>query len=245
MPYGHLRRETEMSVSESVAAFVNRKGIRNVLGRLEPVFLALQEAHKRGPYSSGIRIPYGRHSYGPQPIVIGPHPYVERLSAGSRVGSFCSISPGLRFVFRGKHRYDWISTYPFYEFHDRWGVDEQGWKGGVLDIEGINPAPIVVGNDVWIAANVSIKQGVTIGDGAVLAMESLITKDVPPYALVGGNPARVLKYRFQQDQVEELLKIAWWNWPDEKIIEIAPMLVSDDIDGFIRVARKMRNGRES
>jgi hypothetical protein len=91
---------------------------------------------------------------------------------------------------------------------------------------------------VWIAANVTVKEGITIGNGAVVAMESLVTKDVPPYAVVGGCPARIIKYRFSPKQIEELLEIAWWNWTDEEILDFVPLLMSDDIDAFIVAAKE-------
>jgi len=176
-----------------------------------------------------ITIPRGKHTYGPDPILLGPPPVVAKLSQGSRIGSFCSIAPGLRFLFRGKHMTHWVSAYPFY---DRWGADAP---------ENCLPptAPIIIGNDVWVATNVSIMQGVRVGDGAVIAQESLVTKDVPPYAIVGGNPAKIIRYRFSEEQICELLKIAWWNWNDATIREFVPLLLCSGIDEFIYAAREI------
>lgn len=192
-----------------------------------------------------IVIPYGRHSYGPQPVLVGvggslkEHQITLRKSAGSKVGNFCSISSGLRFTFLDKHNYHWVSTYPFYVFYGKWRFDAPPfYRKGKLDISTFKPNPIVIENDVWIAANVTVKEGVTIGNGAVVAMESLVTKDVPPYAVVGGCPARIIKYRFSPKQIEDLLEIAWWNWTDEEIGEFVPLLMSDDIDAFIEVAKE-------
>lgn len=95
-------------------------------------------------------------------------------------------------------------------------------------------SPITIENDVWIASNVKIKQGVKIGDGAVVATESFVTKNVPPYAVVGGNPAKIIKYRFSEEQISALLKIRWWDWEDDKIREKVSLLTSNKIDDFIK-----------
>jgi acetyltransferase-like isoleucine patch superfamily enzyme len=167
----------------------------------------------------------GKHTYGPDPIIVG-HP---SIGEGSRIGNFCSIADGLQFIFRGKHMVNWISTYPFRE---KWDMDVP-----LNDLPSHDP--IIIGNDVWIASHVRVQQGVIIGDGAVIAMESLVTKDVPPYAMVGGHPAEIIRYRFSKSQIERLIKIAWWFWDDEDIKKVVPLLVSDDIDRFIEIAEGM------
>jgi acetyltransferase-like isoleucine patch superfamily enzyme len=186
----------------------------------------------------GILIPYGRNSYGPQPELLGAMPWLLKKAQGSRIGNFCSISHGLRFSFLGKHNYQWVTTYPFYDLYEKWKFDIPPlWHKGIPDIAKIEPTPIIVENDVWIATNVTIKEGVRIGNGAVVAMGSLVIKDVPPYSLVGGNPAKVIKFRFSEKQIEELLKIAWWNWNDEEVVRVLPLLLSQDIDTFIDAAK--------
>jgi acetyltransferase-like isoleucine patch superfamily enzyme len=168
-------------------------------------------------------IPRGKHTYGPEPKIIG----VPEIAIGSKIGKFCSIAENLQFIVRGSHMIDWVTTYPFQAV---WAMD--------VPLHDLPPhSPIVIGNDVWIAANVKIKQGVTIGDGAILATECFVTKDIPPYALVGGNPAKIIKYRFTEEQIEDLLKIKWWDWEDNKIKEMVPLLVSDNIDKFIKKAK--------
>lgn len=185
-----------------------------------------------------ILIPYGKHSYGSQPLLLGRMPWLLKKVQGSRVGNFCSISPGLRFSFLGKHEYRWVTTYPFYALYEKWKFDLPPiWRGGTIDVAQIEPTPIIIENDVWIASNVTIKEGVRVGNGAVVAMGSLVTKDVPPYAIVGGNPAKVIKFRFSEKQIEDLLKIAWWDWSDEEISKMVPLLLSDNIDAFIREAK--------
>jgi len=176
-----------------------------------------------------IHIPRGRHTYGPEPELVGLAAVVNQLAQGSKIGSFCSIAPGLKFIFRGKHMVNWVTAYPFRE---RWKMD--------VPLNCLPPHdPIIVGNDVWIATNVSIMQGVTVGDGAVIAQESFVTEDVPPYAIVGGHPARVIRYRFTEERISELLKIAWWNWDDEMIKKIVPQLVCENVAEFIQQANKI------
>ena len=174
----------------------------------------------------------GKHTYGPEPQIMG----VKEIVRGSKIGNYCSIADNLQFIAKGTHMINWVTTYPFQEI---WGMDVplyeiNGIKGKAGDLP---PAsPITIGNDVWIASNVKIKQGVTIGDGAVLATECFVTKDVPPYAVVGGNPARIIKYRFTEEQINELLQIKWWNWSDEEVRQAVPLLTSSNIDEFIKMA---------
>jgi acetyltransferase-like isoleucine patch superfamily enzyme len=172
-------------------------------------------------------IPRGKHTYGPEPKMIGS----PEIAIGSKIGKFCSIAENLQFIVRGAHMVDWITTYPFSEM---WNMD--------VPLHDLPPhSPIIIGNDVWVAANVKIKQGVTIGDGAVLATECFVTKDVPPYAVVGGNPAKIIKYRFTEDQIKELLEIRWWDWEDEKIKKFVPLFLSKDTNKFIEAAKKYVN----
>jgi acetyltransferase-like isoleucine patch superfamily enzyme len=171
-------------------------------------------------------IPRGKHTYGPEPKIIG----VPEIVVGSKIGKFCSIAENLQFIARGSHMMNWVTTYPFQAV---WNMD--------VPLHNLPPhSPIIIGNDVWIAANVKIKQGVTIGDGAVLATECFVTKDVPPYAVVGGNPAKIIKYRFTEKQISDLLEIKWWNWDDDTIKKTVPLLVSDDIDKFIEFAKNKK-----
>jgi virginiamycin A acetyltransferase len=209
------------------SSFINRL--------LEP----LNTYKKKVTLGPKIIIPYGRHSYGPQPELITNYlPGLRNKVRGSRIGNFCSISSGLKFTFYGKHNYQWVSTYPFYAFYSKWKFDngKTVFNSGVLDDSRFQPAPIIIENDVWIASNATVKEGVKISNGAVVAMESLVTKDVPPYAIVGGNPAKIIKYRFSEEQIKELLKIAWWNWTDGEITKFLSLILSEDIDTFIGAA---------
>jgi acetyltransferase-like isoleucine patch superfamily enzyme len=172
-----------------------------------------------------MQIPRGKHTYGKEPEICG----LPSIAVGSKIGNFCSIAPGLKFIFRGKHMVNWISTYPF---NKMWNMD--------VPLNDLPPHfPIVIGNDVWLAENVKILQGVTIGDGVVVATESFVTKNVPPYAFVGGNPAKIIRFRFSKIQIDALLRIAWWNWDDEKIKSIVHLLCSEKIDEFIKIAERL------
>jgi acetyltransferase-like isoleucine patch superfamily enzyme len=148
------------------------------------------------------------------------------------VGSFCSIASGVQVWLSGNHRTDWVTTYPFGHinqniFNNFDGTGHPASKGDVI-----------IGNDVWIGANVTIMSGVTIGDGAVIACDSHVVKNIEPYSIVGGNPAKFIKYRFNTEQIEKLLEIKWWNWDDEKINRYTPLLCNQNIDRFIEEALK-------
>ncbi len=167
----------------------------------------------------GDRDSIGGHTYG-KPRVIS---WGE--GASLTIGRYCSISTQVVIFLGSEHRTDWVSTYPFPIF----------WKEA-RHIAG-HPSTrgdVVIGNDVWIGYNVIIISGVSIGDGAAIGAGSVVTKDVPPYAIVAGNPARLVRYRFDERTIQKLLQIQWWNWPDEKVKENIHFICSDSIDGFIR-----------
>jgi len=158
--------------------------------------------------------------------------YLDEVDSGKDVdkliiGKFCSIASGVKFMMGGNqgHRYDWISTYPLTLISDSPENLETEIPLGFK-----NKGNTVIGNDVWIGANVTVMPGVKIGDGAVIATESVVTKDVPAYGIVGGNPAKFIKNRFSDEKIELLLKINWWNWPIQKIKENISILMSDDFE---------------
>lgn len=128
------------------------------------------------------------------------------------IGKFCSIACGTKFLMNcANHTLHSLSTYTFPLFGEEWEN-----KMNVRD-SWDNRGDITIGNDVWIGYEAVIMSGVTIGDGAIIGTRAVVTKDVPPYTIVGGSPARVLKKRFSDDIIDKLLKIKWWNWPAEKI----------------------------
>lgn len=129
------------------------------------------------------------------------------------IGKFCSIACGAKFLFNSaNHTLDSLSTYPFPIFFEEWNLD-------VKDITKAwdNKGDIIIGNDVWIGYGAVILAGVTIGDGAVIGTHAVVTKDVPPYTIVGGIPAKPIKKRFLQENINTLLKLKWWDWSKEKI----------------------------
>lgn len=137
------------------------------------------------------------------------------------IGKFCAIGEGVRFIMNGaNHRMDGITTYPFNIFGNGWekvtpSVEQLPFKGDT-----------VVGNDVWIGEYVTIMPGVKVGDGAIIAANSTVTKDVEAYAVVGGNPARLIRKRFSDEKIKFLLELQWWNWDEQKIFENLEALVS-------------------
>ncbi len=165
---------------------------------------------------------------------IGPYTYgenhitIKSWGEGYNVyiGNFCSIANNLTIYLGGNHRHDWVTTYPFghvnqHIFNTFNGEGHPASKGDVI-----------IGNDVWIGANVTIMSGVKIGDGAVIANNSHIVKDIVPYSIVGGNPAKLIRYRFTEEQIQKLLNIKWWNWDSTKINNNLPYLCNTNIDTF-------------
>jgi len=168
--------------------------------------------------SSGL-IENGRGSAAPQVLSWGE-------GAKLKIGNFCSIAHGVIVFLGGEHRSDWVTTYAF----------SVTWPEVAGHITGHpkTKGNVVIGNDVWIGLNACILSGVTIGDGAVIGAQAVVAKNVPPYAIVAGNPARVIRYRFDEQVIAKLLAIAWWNWPDAEIAQAMPFLLSDDISSFIK-----------
>ena len=141
------------------------------------------------------------------------------------IGKFCAIAKNVKFIMNGaNHKISGISTYPFQIFGNGW--EEVMPKAGDLPYKG----DTIIGNDVWIGYDAIIMAGVKIGDGAIIASRSVVTKDVPAYTIVGGNPANIIKARFDQENIEKLLDIKWWNWDIEKITKNLKVIVSADIE---------------
>ena len=165
----------------------------------------------------------GRYSYG--------NPRVRTFVGDSSrvlIGSFVSIADGVEFIPGGNHRVDWVSTYPF-----RWNFK---LPGALEDGHPASKGDIVVGNDVWLGTGARILSGVTIGDGAVVGAGAVVSRDVRPYSIVVGNPAREASRRFDDEQVEALQRIRWWDWPLPRILERVPLLCSADVSALIAAA---------
>lgn len=142
------------------------------------------------------------------------------------IGKFCSIACGAKFLFNSaNHSLTSLSTYPFPIFFEEWGL-ERAQVTRAWDHKG----DIVIGNDVWIGYEAVILAGVTIGDGAIIGTRAVVTKDVPPYTIVGGVPAKPIRKRFPDDTIAALLALRWWDWPEERIAEHLDAIQSGQID---------------
>lgn len=142
------------------------------------------------------------------------------------IGKFCSIACGAKFLFNSaNHTLSSLSTYPFPLFFEEWNLEKKdvtkSWD---------NKGNIIIGNDVWIGYEAVILAGVTIGDGAIIGTRAVVTKDVPPYTIVGGVPAKPIKKRFSEEIISKLLDIQWWNWSDEKIAKNIKAIQTGKID---------------
>ncbi|MGI8934896.1 MAG: Vat family streptogramin A O-acetyltransferase [Phormidesmis sp.] len=178
-------------------------------------------------------------------IVIGDYTYYDDLEdsedfernvlyhfpfIGDRliIGKFCALATGVKFIMNGaNHKLTGFSTYPFNIFGNGW--EKVAPQVGHLPYKG----DTIVGNDVWIGYEATIMPGVQIGDGAVIAAKSVVVGDIPPYTIFGGNPARCIRQRFNDETVKRLLEVSWWNWEIEKITRNLEKIVSVDIDALI------------
>lgn len=141
-----------------------------------------------------------------------------------QVGRFCSISDKVTIFLGGEHRSDWVSTYPFNIFLKKYAYIKGHPK---------SKGDVIIGNDVWIASGATIMSGVTICDGAIIGAHSIVTKDIPPYAIVAGNPAKIIRFRFEQEVIEALLQIKWWDWDISLIEDVIPFLQNGNVKEFI------------
>lgn len=139
------------------------------------------------------------------------------------IGKFCAIAANVHFIMTGDHKLDAISTYPFPIFQHGW---ESAFNVHDLPVKG----DIIIGNDVWLGYDSLIKNGVTIGNGAIIAARAVVVKDVPAYSIVAGNPAKVVKMRFDQTTIERLQNIAWWDWDIAKINQNLALICNLDVD---------------
>lgn len=154
----------------------------------------------------------------------------DRLS----IGKFCMIASGVEFIMNGaNHLLDAVSSFPFAVFGGDWAT---AMDGKTYPTKG----DTVVGNDVWLGYRTTILPGITIGDGAIIGAYSVVTRDVPPYTIVGGNPAKLIRKRFDDADIARLLELRWWDWPIEKITKYAPFLTGNIADFLAAV--KSENG---
>lgn len=145
------------------------------------------------------------------------------------IGKFCSIACGVKFLFNcANHTLKSLSTYTFPLFYEEWDL-----KKSNVTAAWDNKGDIVIGNDVWIGYEAVIMAGVHIGDGAVIAARAVVAKDVPPYTIVGGTPAKEIRKRFEADVIERLSMLKWWDWPIDKIRRCLPYITKGDLDGLL------------
>lgn len=162
----------------------------------------------------------GAYTYGNPKILF------ENEEAKLVIGKFCSIADEVTIFLGGNHRGDWITTYPFSAFKEDFPeasaiIGHPATKGDVK-----------IGNDVWIGRNVVIMSGVTIGDGVIIAAGAVVTKNIEDYEVWGGNPARTLKKRFDEEKIQQLKNLKWWNWDIAEIRQKVHLLCSNDLDSF-------------
>ena len=143
------------------------------------------------------------------------------------IGRYCSIAQNLQVMVGGNHPLDHVSTYPLEYVFPK-----------TPSLQGVYKGKTIIENDVWIGQNVCIMPGIHIDNGAVVGAFSVVTRDVPAYAIVAGNPAEIKKYRFSEDIRNRLCKLAWWNWPIEKLRESLPLLNSTNIENFLEQYEK-------
>ncbi|WP_397449594.1 CatB-related O-acetyltransferase [Pseudomonas sp. NA-150] len=204
--------------------YFEQRKTRKRLRRLEKI--------ERG--AEKIRLRYPRFSIG-----IGTYGIPEVLEFGDdtvlKVGSYTSIAGGVKVLLGGGHRPDWITQYPFPAI-----INE------VKDVTGFAPTKgdVIIGSDCWICTDVMILSGVTVGHGAVVAAGAVVTRDVEPFAIVGGNPCKFIRWRFDEKTRQVLLAAAWWDWPVDEVKSVARTLCSTDVDAFVDYI-KARNGAAS
>ena len=168
----------------------------------------------------------GANCYG-TPNVKHTHP-----DAILSIGNYCSIAKNVDIFLGGNHRVDWISSYPFPAFFKQ----ASHIQNYVTSRGNVN-----IGSDVWLCQNTTILSGVTIGHGAVVANGTIVTKDVAPYEIVGGNPAKHIRWRFDEATRAALLKSAWWDWPEDEVLSVVELLCSDNISTFLDYAKNRKS----
>lgn len=186
----------------------------------------------------GPKVTVGRHTYG-----IKKRTVFSELSPNQppvSIGSFCSIASGVVILANADHPIHLPSIYPF-----RSNLFAKGKKPGKTspNLDVVTKGPVEIGHDVWIGTNAIVLSGVSIGTGAVIGAGAVVTKAIPPYAIAVGNPARVVRYRFEPEIIERLLHSEWWLLSDETIQEMEPYFYSEDINQFLDKIKSINDKR--
>lgn len=174
----------------------------------------------------------GEYSYG--------RPKIRFPETGCRltIGRYCSIADRVEIFLGGNHRGEWATTYPFDNLPGLWPARDAGERSHV------SRGDVTIGNDVWIGSGATILSGVTIGDGAIVGAQAVVARDVPPYAVVAGNPAQLLRRRFDEATIAALLDAAWWSLPRADVERLIPLLQSTRIGELVEAVRAIRAGRD-
>jgi acetyltransferase-like isoleucine patch superfamily enzyme len=169
----------------------------------------------------------GEHSYG--------RPKVRFPESGAKltIGRYCSFADGVDIMLGGNHRTDFVTTYPFGAMPGVWPEAKD------LTDFSASRGDVSIGHDVWCGSGCMIMSGVTVGDGAVVAARAVLTKDVPPYAIVAGNPAKLIRFRFDERTIARLVAARWWDLPRERIVPLLPLLQSADVEGLLAALERM------
>ena len=187
--------------------------------RLRRKYEGVRARHYVAPFVASPRVTVGRYTFG-APLI----PSFAGSAVTVEIGSFCSIAANVVLLLGAGHNPDWVSTWPIREV---FGLP------GQYDHHPTYRGPTIIGNDVWLGRDAVILDGITIGHGAVVGARAVVTKDVRPYAVVGGVPAKEIRRRFTDEQVDALLEIAWWDWPVDQIIREVDGLNGADINDFL------------
>lgn len=165
----------------------------------------------------------GDYSYGRPKLHFG-------ADAKLTIGKYCSIAGSVEIFLGGNHRNDWVTTYPFPAFPYDWPAAK-----GISGFR-VSRGDVLIGNDVWLGDGAIVLSGATIGDGAVIGARAVVGSHIPAYAVAVGNPAKVVKYRFEEEIIDQLLRIRWWDWNESKIEKFMPLILSDNVSDFVAAA---------
>jgi acetyltransferase-like isoleucine patch superfamily enzyme len=204
-------------LQDTVALLRNTYNRRNGMGFVNRDLGVLRRLQRAG------RVTMGRGTYGVPTVFT--HNWVGSCL---HIGNYSSVD-GI-YLLGGGHPPDRVTTFPLRIHFGLEGAGEDGFPAHSKDT--------FVGSDVYVGWRAVVLSGVTIGDGAIIGTGALVTKDVPPYAIVGGNPAKIIRYRYSEPEIAALLEIRWWDWPDEEIKAAAPLLAGADLNAFIEYARE-------